>query len=114
MLEGLAAWVLNNYLGKYVENLNTDQLSIALLSGKVELENLPLKKDALRHLGLPIEIKAGFIGKVKLQIPVRQIRSAPWVIAIEQLYLVASPLPVDEVIVYISVKLFYIWKQLFI
>lgn len=33
MLEGLAAWVLNNYLGKYVENLNTDQLSIALLSG---------------------------------------------------------------------------------
>ncbi|KAJ3643178.1 hypothetical protein Zmor_025903 [Zophobas morio] len=96
MLEGLAAWVLNNYLGKYVENLNTDQLSIALLSGKVELENLPLKKDALRHLGLPIEIKAGFIGKVKLQIPVRQIRSAPWVIAIEQLYLVASPLPVEE------------------
>jgi vacuolar protein sorting-associated protein 13D len=82
--------------------------------GKVELENLPLKKDALRHLGLPIEIKAGFIGKVKLQIPVRQIRSAPWVIAIEQLYFVASPLPVDEVIVYISVKLFYIWKQLFI
>ncbi|RZC42308.1 vacuolar protein sorting-associated protein 13D [Asbolus verrucosus] len=101
MLEGLAAWILNNYLGKYVENLNTDQLSIALLSGKVELENLPLKKDALRHLGLPIEIKAGFIGKVKLQIPVRQIRSAPWVIAIEQLYLVASPLPVDEVILII-------------
>ncbi|KAL3268817.1 hypothetical protein HHI36_007913 [Cryptolaemus montrouzieri] len=96
MLEGLAAWILNNYLGKYVENLNTDQLSIALLSGKVELENLPLRKDALRHLGLPIEIKAGFIGKVKLQIPVRQIRTAPWVIAIEQLYLVASPLPVYE------------------
>lgn len=34
MLEGLAAWVLNNYLGKYLENLNTDQLSIALLQGK--------------------------------------------------------------------------------
>lgn len=63
----------------------------------MELENLPLRKDALRHLGLPVEIKAGFIGKVKLQIPVRQIRSAPWVIIIEQLYLVASPLPVQEV-----------------
>jgi len=35
MLEGLVAWVLNNYLGKYVQNLNTDQLSIALLSGEV-------------------------------------------------------------------------------
>lgn len=97
MLEGLAAWVLNNYLGKYVENLNTDQLSIALLSGEVELENLPLKKDALRHLGLPVQIKAGFLGKVKLQIPVRQIKSMPWVMVIEQLYLVATPLPVVEV-----------------
>nr|CAI5831312.1 unnamed protein product [Callosobruchus analis] len=95
MLEGLVAWVLNNYLGKYVQ-LNTDQLSIALLSGKVELENLPLKEDALRHLGLPIIIKAGFIGKVQLHIPVRQIRSVPWVIIIEQLYLVASPLPLHE------------------
>lgn len=33
MLEGLVAWVLNTYLGKYVSNLNTDQLSIALLKG---------------------------------------------------------------------------------
>ncbi|XP_057336557.1 intermembrane lipid transfer protein Vps13D isoform X1 [Microplitis mediator] len=96
MLEGLVAWVLNNYLGKYVENLNTDQLSIALLSGEVELENLPLKKEALRHIGLPIEIKAGFIGKVRLQVPVRQIRTASWVIAIEQLYLVASPINLDD------------------
>ncbi|XP_049867189.1 intermembrane lipid transfer protein Vps13D [Pectinophora gossypiella] len=96
MLEGLVAWVLNNYLGKYVENLNTDQLSVALLSGKVELENLPLKKDALRHLGLPVEVKAGFIGKVQLQVPVRQIRSAPWLIAIEKLYVVAAPVNLDE------------------
>ncbi|XP_076167518.1 vacuolar protein sorting 13D isoform X3 [Ptiloglossa arizonensis] len=96
MLEGLVAWVLNNYLGKYVENLNTDQLSIALLSGEVELENLPLKKEALRHIGLPIEIKAGFIGKVRLQVPVRQIRTASWVIVIEQLYLVAGPISLSE------------------
>lgn len=95
MLEGLVAWVLKNYLGKYVE-LNTVQLSIALRSGKVELENLPLRKNALRHLGLPFDIKAGFVGKVKLQIPVTQIRSQPWVIQMDQLYLVACPLPVKE------------------
>lgn len=34
MLESLATWFLNNYLGKYLENLNTDQLSIALLQGE--------------------------------------------------------------------------------
>ena len=35
MLRDLIAWVLNNYLGKYVENLNTTQLTVALLSGKL-------------------------------------------------------------------------------
>ncbi|KAJ8780766.1 hypothetical protein J1605_000809 [Eschrichtius robustus] len=67
MLEGLVAWVLNTYLGKYVNNLNTDQLSVALLKGAVELENLPLKKDALKELELPFEVKAGLIGKNERQ-----------------------------------------------
>lgn len=91
MLEGLVAWVLNNYLGKYVENLNTDQLSIAILSGEVELENLPLRRDALRHLGVPVEIRAGFVGRVKLSVPISQPRSAPWLIVLERLYVVAGP-----------------------
>jgi vacuolar protein sorting-associated protein 13D len=67
------------------------------LLGEVELENLPLKRDALCHFGLPIHVCAGFIGKVKLQIPVPQIRSAPWVIIIEQLRLVIGPVKLTEV-----------------
>ncbi|RZF46007.1 hypothetical protein LSTR_LSTR006773 [Laodelphax striatellus] len=96
MLESLVAWVLNNYLGKYVENLNTDQLSIALLQGAVELENLPLRKDALRQIGLPVQVRSGLIGKVRLQIPVSQIRSAPWEISIEQLYVVIGPVHLSQ------------------
>ena len=69
-----------------------------MISGAVELENLPLKREALRHIGLPVEIKAGFIGKVRLQVPVTQFRTASWVIAIEQLYLVAGPINLEEVI----------------
>ncbi|XP_056409596.1 intermembrane lipid transfer protein VPS13D [Hyla sarda] len=91
MLEGLVAWVLNTYLGKYVNNLNTDQLSVALLKGAVELENLPLKKDALKELELPFEVKAGFIGKIRIQIPFYRPHLDPWVISISQLHLVGSP-----------------------
>lgn len=40
MLEGLATWFLNNYLGNYLEDLNTDQLSIALLQGEFEGRDL--------------------------------------------------------------------------
>ncbi|XP_034152069.1 vacuolar protein sorting-associated protein 13D isoform X4 [Esox lucius] len=91
MLEGLVAWVLNTYLGKYVSNLNTDQLSIALLKGAVELENLPLRKDALREFDLPFEVKAGFIGKITLQIPFYRPHSDPWVISMSQLNLIVGP-----------------------
>lgn len=38
MLRDLIAWVLNNYLGKYVENLNTTQLTVALLSGELKIK----------------------------------------------------------------------------
>ena len=33
MLEGLVAWVLRTYIGEYVEDLNTDQLSVAIYKG---------------------------------------------------------------------------------
>nr|XP_043893555.1 vacuolar protein sorting-associated protein 13D isoform X3 [Solea senegalensis] len=96
MLEGLVAWVLNTYLGKYVSNLNTDQLSIALLKGAVELENLPLRKDALREFDLPFEVKAGFIGKITLQIPFYRPHSDPWVISMSQLSLIIGPAQPQE------------------
>ncbi|XP_047579572.1 intermembrane lipid transfer protein VPS13D isoform X3 [Lutra lutra] len=96
MLESLVAWVLNTYLGKYVNNLNTDQLSVALLKGAVELENLPLKKDALKELELPFEVKAGLIGKVTLQIPFYRPHVDPWVISISSLHLIGAPEKLED------------------
>ena len=117
MLERLATWFLNTYVAEYVGNINTDQLSIGILRGKfkfvsglntvlvrkhlvqrvlvllgaVELEKLPLKKDALKKLNLPIEVKSGFIGKLKIEIPFRRMKSQPWVVQVDQLYLIAGP-----------------------
>lgn len=68
----------------------------SLFAGEVELENLPLRPDALRHLGLPLKIQSGSIGKVKLQIPVTAFRTAPWCIQIEQIYVICGPLNLDE------------------
>uniref|UniRef100_A0AAG5DF63 UBA domain-containing protein n=1 Tax=Anopheles atroparvus TaxID=41427 RepID=A0AAG5DF63_ANOAO len=96
MLRELIAWVLNNYLGKYVENLNTAQLTIALLSGQVELENLPLRKDALRHFGLPLQILSGSIGKVKLTVPVRAFRTASWCLYIDNVSVTCGPIDLEQ------------------
>ncbi|OQR68370.1 vacuolar protein sorting-associated protein 13D-like [Tropilaelaps mercedesae] len=96
MLEGLVAWVLNNSVGRYVENLNTSQLSVGILQGQVELEDLPLKKEAFRQLLFPLEIKNGYIGKVVLKIPVTRIRTDPWTIIVERLYVVVGPVSLDQ------------------
>ena len=37
MLERLATWFLNTYVAEYVGNINTDQLSIGILRGKLKL-----------------------------------------------------------------------------
>ncbi|XP_055378948.1 intermembrane lipid transfer protein Vps13D [Condylostylus longicornis] len=96
MLRELIAWVLNTYLGKYLEDFNPQQLSVALLSGEVELENVPLRKNAFNGLGLPLQILSGCVGKIKLQVPVRAFRSAPWCIIIERLYIVIGPKNLED------------------
>ena len=63
---------------KYLENLDTDQLSISLLQGEVELEIVPLRKDALRFIELSIEVNTGVVGHIKLTIPVSRMRSELW------------------------------------
>lgn len=61
------------------------------------MENLPLRKDALRNLGLPLQALKGTVGRIKLQIPVRQFRTAPWCIIVENVYVVIGPINLDEV-----------------
>ena len=44
------SWVLKKYLGQYVSNLNTDNLSISVTKGNVELHDLLLSPDALKDM----------------------------------------------------------------
>jgi vacuolar protein sorting-associated protein 13D len=79
---------------------NDTSKHFSLIPGEVELENLPLKKDALSHFGLPIKAYSGSIGKIRLQVPVRQFRTAAWCISIEKVYIVCGPVNLDEVIIF--------------
>ena len=90
MLEGLAIWFLNNYLGKYLEDLDPDQLSISLLSGQVELENVPLRKDALSFLR-GVELKRGTVGHIRLTIPVSSLGTDPWCLSLTGVNIIVGP-----------------------
>lgn len=91
MLESLVASILNRILGSYVENFDPRQLQIGLLSGDVKLAGLKMKRGALDHLQLPLNIVNGHIGSLVLQIPYSNLKSKPVKVFIEDVFLIAKP-----------------------
>ncbi|KAF2077768.1 hypothetical protein CYY_000889 [Polysphondylium violaceum] len=93
VFEGLVSDVLSRVLGEYVKNLNKDQLKIGIFGGNVSLTNLELKEDALANLpiNLPIQVKKGFLGKLDLKVPWKDLKSKPVIINIDCIYALAVP-----------------------
>ncbi|XP_059615380.1 intermembrane lipid transfer protein Vps13 isoform X2 [Phlebotomus argentipes] len=91
VFESLVTDLLNRFLGEYVENLDTKQLKIGIWGGDVVLNNLKLKENALEELDLPIQVPYGYLGKLTLKIPWKNLYTAPVEACIEDLYIFAKP-----------------------
>ncbi|KAK1438468.1 hypothetical protein QVD17_04277 [Tagetes erecta] len=91
MLEDQVAYLLQRYLGNYVRGLSKEALSISVWQGNVELTNMQLKPEALNALKLPIKVKAGFLGSVKLKVPWSRIGQEPVLVYLDRIYLLAEP-----------------------
>ena len=68
MFEAQLAYYLDRYLGRYVYGLDAKALKVSVFSGDVVLTNLQLKPSALADLNLPINVKAGLVGKLTLKV----------------------------------------------
>uniref|UniRef100_A0A4X1W2B7 Vacuolar protein sorting 13 homolog A n=1 Tax=Sus scrofa TaxID=9823 RepID=A0A4X1W2B7_PIG len=62
VFESVVVDVLNRFLGDYVVNLDTSQLTLGIWGGDVALKNLEIKENALSQLDVPFKIKVGHIG----------------------------------------------------
>lgn len=96
MFESLVATLLNRFLGSYIEDFDPKQLNIGIWSGDVKLKNLRLKKESLDKFKLPIDVKFGHLGELTLQIPWSNLKSKPVKVIIEDVYLLASPIIIEE------------------
>ncbi len=67
MFEAQLAFYLNKYLGAYVYGVDAHSLKVSVFKGDVVLENLQLKPEALADLNLPVVVKAGLLGSLKLK-----------------------------------------------
>ncbi|EPX72913.1 vacuolar protein sorting-associated protein 13b [Schizosaccharomyces octosporus yFS286] len=90
MLEGLLANFLNRLLGEYIENFDATQLKVGVWNGDVTLQNLQLKRDALKKLELPISVQYGLLESLKLKIPWSSLRNKPVEIYIEGIRALAA------------------------
>eukprot|EP00111_Clytia_hemisphaerica_P024656 TCONS_00072678-protein len=91
VFESLVADLLNKYLGQYVKNLDASQLKIGIWGGNVVLTELELKDTALDDLDLPIKVVRGYLGKLVLSIPWKNLYTESTVVDIQDLHLVAKP-----------------------
>ncbi|KAL6985853.1 hypothetical protein U1Q18_019226 [Sarracenia purpurea var. burkii] len=91
MLEDQVAYLLQRYLGNYVRGLNKEALKISVWKGDVELTNMQLKPEALNALKLPVKVKAGFLGSVRLKVPWSRLGQDPVLVYLDRIFLLAEP-----------------------
>ena len=91
MFESLVADVLSKHLGRFVEGLDADSLSVSVWSGEVKLRDLKLRTDALAQFELPVEVVSGSLSELTMSIPWSSLSSSPVVIKLDGVYLVCRP-----------------------
>ena len=90
-LEDLTATLLQRLLGRYIAGLEGRNLRVAVWSGRVVLENLHLRPDALVGL-LPVGVRAGFIGRIEMSVPWHKLGSSPVTLELHDVFVLAMPL----------------------
>lgn len=95
MFESIVASFLNKYLSEYIDSVDYNNLKLGLdifnVSGSFELKNVKIKSSALYQFDLPIEVKYGRIGKLKINLPMKNLYKEPTKILVEDLFVLLGP-----------------------
>jgi len=91
MFAKLAANLLNYALGEYVEGVNQEKLDVRVWEGKITLEQLAIKPNALDFLHLPLAVKSGFVKRIHVTANWARIASEPVRIELNNVVVVAGP-----------------------
>ena len=91
MFERICAHYLRTYLGWLVKGIDQEKLNISIWGGDVVLTDLELQDSALDFLELPVQVKRGYLKKLRLSIPWTSVGSSPSIVELDGLYCVAYP-----------------------
>jgi len=88
MFESLLEQILQKFLGKFVQGLNSQNLKLGVWSGNVVIENVSIKPEVLEMFEIPISLKFSSIGKLSLQVPWSSLSSSPVEVLLEKVYII--------------------------
>uniref|UniRef100_A0A670J176 Vacuolar protein sorting 13 homolog A n=1 Tax=Podarcis muralis TaxID=64176 RepID=A0A670J176_PODMU len=88
VFESVVVDVLNRFLGDYVVNLDSSQLSLGIWGGAVALKNLEIKENALVSSDICSFV---FIGQLNLQIPWKNLYTQPVEAVLDEVFLLIVP-----------------------
>uniref|UniRef100_A0A8C1MPF9 Vacuolar protein sorting 13 homolog A n=1 Tax=Cyprinus carpio TaxID=7962 RepID=A0A8C1MPF9_CYPCA len=91
VFESVVVDVLNRFLGDYVVNLDSSQLSLGIWGGDAILRNLEIKENALSQLDIPFKVRAGHIGRLELKIPWKKLYTQSVEATLDEVYLLIVP-----------------------
>jgi hypothetical protein len=90
-MEGVVAAILQKLLGRYVAGLEKGNVRLKVWSGRVVLENLCLRQDALSGL-VPVHMLSGRIGQLEMVVPWHKLGSLPVTLDLRRVDVLAAPL----------------------
>ncbi|CAF0860696.1 unnamed protein product [Rotaria sordida] len=91
VLKNLIRYIINKYLKDYIEQLDYEKVKLDLKNGHVCLEQLHLKPESLTDLSLPVTVAIGYLEKLTLIIPWKNLYSIPTKVQINGLYMLIVP-----------------------
>ena len=72
MIKNKIYTLLQKYIAEYLFGFDKNKLDVAILSGYIDLKDVNIRPDKanaiVAKLNLPIALKAGMIGKMKLKV----------------------------------------------
>ena len=96
MLEKVISDLLNSLLGQYIENIDRKQLGSSIISGKLELNDMRLKKTLFDDSNLPFKLAYGLVGRIYMKIPFWDMFTSPLIIEIEDIFGLVQLIDMEE------------------
>ena len=76
MAKSFVRSLIDRTIGRFVET-DVAALNVAFWKGRIDLKDLPLRKDLIDSLGLPLFLEDGIISNIQMSVPWRHLSTKP-------------------------------------